>query len=128
MSSTNVASWKLIALGILGALVCVAVFAWGTPLPRDNQALVQSPEFAIWFAVNAVLFALYLIIGLLIFRSFLQYRTHFASHWREIAASSILLFCLFMLSLLILATAALRGFALAERPLSLNNGTLFSTA
>lgn len=85
------------ALAILGALACAAVFAWGTPLPRDSQALVQSPEFAIWFAVNAVLFALYPIIDLLIFKSFVQYRMHFGPHWREIAASSILLFCLFML-------------------------------
>ena len=72
------------------------------PLPfgdaalRDSQALVQIPELAIWIAVNAVPFALYPIIGLLIFRSLVQYRGTLP-RTAEIAAPSILLFCLFML-------------------------------
>lgn len=97
MSSVNAASWKIMALGLLGALVCTVVFFWGVPFPPDNQALSQTPEFTIWFAVNAVLFALYPIIGVLIVKSLSQHRMQFAAHWLEIAGSSVLFFCLFML-------------------------------
>lgn len=48
-------SWKLMGLGILGALACALIFLWGSPSSAASRAFVQTPQFVMWFGINLLL-------------------------------------------------------------------------
>jgi hypothetical protein len=93
--------FSVMLLGIMGASIGALIYFWGSPFSTQSQAFVTTPEFVIWFFINDVLFAIYPILLLMLWRSLSQLREKFRHNMLEILGASIILFGLYMLPLLI---------------------------
>ena len=91
--------FSVMLLCVMGASIGVLIYFWGSPVSRESQAFVTTPEFVIWFFINVVLFATYPILLIMLWRSVHQLREQFRHNMLEILGASIILFGLYILPL-----------------------------
>ena len=83
-------------LSIAGALLGASIYFFGTPSTPESQAFIVLPEFITWFFINELLFALYPIVALLLWKPIKQLGKYLLHNKLEIFISSFILFALFI--------------------------------
>jgi hypothetical protein len=91
-----VTPFKIMALGILGAVVGMVICFWGTLSSPASLAFMLTPEFIVWFFVNEALFAFYPIVWVVALGPLHKLKIRPPKRLFSIIGSSVLLFGLFM--------------------------------
>jgi hypothetical protein len=96
-NSLTMRTFAVLLLGVVGASLGACLYFYGTPSTPESSAFIRSPEFITWMFVNEVLFALYPMVLVFLWKPFHQLGKYLRWHWMEILTSSLLMFGLYIL-------------------------------